>query len=54
MKKLGKRCNCKMSSLVVARACYCTSLCSCSRTPKATWEVGKAMVSMTGGGDGTS
>lgn len=54
MTKLGKRSNNKMSSLVVARACYCMALCSCSATPKALWEVGPAMLYMTGGGDGTS
>lgn len=48
MKKLGKRANCKMSSLIVARGCYCTALCSCTKTPKAVWEVGDAMVTMTG------
>ena len=53
MSKLGKRSRMKMSSLIVARACYCTALCSCSKSPKALWEVGDAMVYMTGGGDGT-
>ena len=54
MSKLGKRSRMKRSSLFVARACYCTALCSCSKSPKALWEVGDAMVYMTGGGDGTS
>jgi len=54
MSKLGKRSRMKMNSLIVTRAFYCTALCSCSKSPKALWEVGGAMVHMMGGGDGTS